>query len=210
MNLRSIDCESKPWPAGEQCLERAGCLDTRELMAKAEMNTRPERHVPVRLAFQIQALRLLVHRRIHIRGGEHHHDAIALLQRHSRKLDVSTHVAWLRKLHRGDEAQKLLDGERGAAPVLFHPVPQSRIPEQLVDRAADQMRGGLRARRQQQEHHRYHFVRRDLAALAFDLDQFGNQALAAPLARDLQLFLEVSPHLAEREQQAKEADDVRQ
>ncbi|MGY3561822.1 hypothetical protein ACVWXP_005091 [Bradyrhizobium sp. USDA 4463] len=72
------------------------------------------------------------------------------------------------------------------------------------------MRGGLGARRKQQEHHRDHFVRRDLAALAFDLDQLCDEAFAASLARDLQLLSEIVPHLAKREQQAKEADDVRQ
>jgi len=113
-------------------------------------------------------------------------------------------------LHRRDKTQKLLDRERGAVPVFFQPVTQARISEQLENRAADEMRGGLRAGRKQQEHHRDHFVRRDLAALAFDLDELGNQAFAAVLARDLQLLFEIDAHLAEREQQAKEADHARQ
>jgi len=92
VNLRWIDSKSKPRPAREQRLQRAGALDPRQLMAEAEMNSRAEGDVAIWLAFEIELLRPFVHRRVHVRGGEHDHDAIALLQRHAIQLDIPTQI----------------------------------------------------------------------------------------------------------------------
>src|SRR3954447_3149375 len=125
---------------------------------------------------------------------------MALLETHARELDIPPHIARLGELHRRYEAQEFLHRKPDAAPVLCQPVADARISEELVDGTADEMRGGLGARREEQEHHRHHFVRRDLAALALDLDQLRDQAVAAPRARNLKLPFEVGSHLAEREE----------
>lgn len=57
------------------------------------MDSRAEGHMAVRLAFEIEPFRLVVHRRIHVRRGEHDHDAVALLQAHAVDLDVPPHIA---------------------------------------------------------------------------------------------------------------------
>ena len=80
------------------------------------------------------------------------------LQPDAAEFDILAHVARLGELHRRDEAQKLLDREVDAAPVCFEPVAQIRVFQKLIDRSADQVRGGLVPGKQQQEHHGYDFV----------------------------------------------------
>jgi hypothetical protein len=93
VNLGRIDGETELRPAHKQRLQRTGRLDPRKLVAEAEMDARAEGDMAVRLSREVEVLRLLVHRRIHVRRGEHDHDAIALLQRHTFQLNVPPHIA---------------------------------------------------------------------------------------------------------------------
>ena len=77
-----------------------------------------EGDVPVRLALQIEPLRMRIGLRIHVGGRQHGHDLVALSQADAAELDIPAHIARLGELHRRDEAQKFLDREIGAAPVL--------------------------------------------------------------------------------------------
>src|SRR5262249_1731246 len=67
-----------------------------------------------------------------------------------------------------EKAQELLDRETRATPILLQPIPQRGIPDQLVNRSADQMGGGLRSRAQQQKDHRDYFVGADAPAFHFN------------------------------------------
>ena len=111
------------------------------------------------LRCKIEPLRMRIGRGIHVGGRQHRHDPLALLHDDAAEIDVAAHIARLGELHRGEETQEFLDREIDAAPVLLEPVAQIRVFQELVHGAADQVRGGLVAREQQQEHHGYDFVR---------------------------------------------------
>ena len=70
------------------------------------------------------------------------------LIRDAAELHVVTRKARLGDLHRRDETQELLDGEVGAAPIRQR-ASRARLGllQQLEDRSADQVRGGLACRR---------------------------------------------------------------
>src|SRR5262249_55196218 len=74
-----------------------------------------------------------------------------------------------------EKAQELLDRETRATPILLQPIPQRGIPDQLVNRSADQMGGGLRSRAQQQKDHRDYFVGADAPAFHFNAHELGYQ-----------------------------------
>src|SRR5215510_2425938 len=152
-DLRVVHRQLQSRPAPEQGLERAGALDARQLMAKAEMNSGAEGDMPVWLALEIELFRIDISVRIEVRGRQHRHDPVALLQPDTAELDILAHIARLGELHGRDETQEFLDGQAGAAPVLLQPVTQASVLQELMDRAADQMRGGLVARKQEQEEH---------------------------------------------------------
>src|SRR5262249_54101393 len=98
-DLRFVDRQLQSRPAPEQGLERASSLDARQLMAKAKMNSGAEGDMPVWLALEVELLRMDIGLRIQIRGHQHRHDPIALLQPDSTELDVLAHVARLGELH---------------------------------------------------------------------------------------------------------------
>ena len=73
------------------------------------MDSYPEGNMPVRSSLKVEVFGMIVCPRVHVRGRYHGHDPVALLHANAAKLNVLPHVAWLRELHRRDEAQKLLD-----------------------------------------------------------------------------------------------------
>src|SRR5262245_7630859 len=56
--------KAKIRPTGEQRLKRTRAFDARELMAEAEVDTGPERDVPVRSPLEVEALGSLVRLRV--------------------------------------------------------------------------------------------------------------------------------------------------
>jgi hypothetical protein len=156
------------------------------------MNAGAEGEMPVRSSLKIEFLGMLVRLRIQVGGCQHGHDLVALLQPNAAKLDVLPHEAWFGKLHRCDEPQKFFHCLLGAAPVLLQPIAETRIFQELVDRAADQMRGRFVSRKQQQEDHRQHFVTADPPTFRFDTYKLSDQTLATALARDFQLLSQVA------------------
>jgi hypothetical protein len=68
--------------------------------------------------------------RIHIGRCQHRHDALALLQPNTTKLNIPSHDAWLGKLYRRHETQELLDRYRETAlAVLQKCLPVRPTPE---------------------------------------------------------------------------------
>jgi hypothetical protein len=115
-------------------------------MAEAKVNAGAEGDVPVRVPPKIEPLGMLVGGRIQIGSSEHGHDPVAALEPHAAKLHVLAHEARLGELHRRDEAQEFLDREIGAVPVLFEPIAEFGVLQELINRTADEMRGGLMRR----------------------------------------------------------------
>ena len=144
------------------------------------MDSGAEGDVPVRLALQIEPLRMRIGLRIHVGGGQHGHDLVAPSQPDAAEFDIPAHVARLGELHRRDEAQKFLDRqiERGSSPASSQSR-RSGFFKSSMHRSADQMRGGLVAGEQQQEHHRHDFVAADLPAVLLDAHDLGDQPLTA-------------------------------
>ncbi len=161
-------------------------------MAQAEMNAGAEGHVPVRPPREIELLGMGICGRVVVGGSQHGHDLIAMSQLHAAQLRVPANEARLAELHRRDEAQELLDREIRAPPIRLQPVPQRRILQELVDRAADQMAGGLVPREQQQKDHRDHLVATDLGAFLLGPHQLGDQPFAAPGAGGGELRFQVT------------------
>src|SRR5262249_32300867 len=151
--------------APEQGLECASALDARQLMAKAKMNSGAESDMPIWLALEIELFRIDIGVRIEVGGCQHRHDPVALLQLHTAELDVLADVARLGELHGRDETQEFLDRQAGAVPVLLQPVAQAGVLQELISGAADQMRGRLVPREQEQEDHRHHLIAADLSTL---------------------------------------------
>jgi hypothetical protein len=60
LDPRFVDSQLKFRPALEQGLQRANSLDARELMAEAEVNAGAEGNMPVRLALEIELLRVRI------------------------------------------------------------------------------------------------------------------------------------------------------
>src|SRR5215510_7543542 len=98
-DLRFVHRQLQSWPAPEQGLERAGALDARQLMAEAKMNSGPEGDMTVWLALEIELPRMDIGLRIEVRGCQHRHDPVALLQPHTAELDILAHVSRLGELH---------------------------------------------------------------------------------------------------------------
>ena len=96
-------------------------------MAKAEMDSSPERDVPIGPPLKIQSSGVFDRLRVHVGCRDHGHDPVALLQAHAVELGVPSHGARLRELHRRHEAQKLLDRQIAAAPVGREPIAQAGI-----------------------------------------------------------------------------------
>ena len=75
-----------------------------------------------------------------------------------------------------------------------------------MHRSADQVRGGLVAGKQQQEHHRHDFVAADLPAILFDAHDLGDQPFTAALPHGLEMPFDVAPHrqhVRDHEQEAQ-------
>src|SRR6516225_8374524 len=153
-------------------------------MTKAEMDAGAERDMPVRPPLEIELLGMRVGVRIEVRGRQHRHDLVALLQTHAAEFDVPADVARLGELHWRYEAQKFLDRETGSAPVLFEPVAQARIAHELVHGSADQMRRRLM----------HELVARDASALLLGAYELGDEPLAALTARRLEPLLQIAFH----------------
>src|SRR5262245_33040405 len=177
-DLRFVDRQLQLGPAPEQRLQRTGAIDARELMAKAIMNPGAEGDMPVRLAFEIEPLGMLVCPRIEVGRRQHGHNLLTLLQPDTAKLDVLAHEARLGELYGRDEAQEFLHGEIDPAPILLQPVAQAGIFQELMDRAADQMRGRFMPREQEQKEHRHHLVAADLPAFLFNAHKLGDETSA--------------------------------
>jgi len=152
------------------------------------MDASAEGHVLVRLALEIEPLGRCDCRRIKVSGHQHCHDLIAVFQPNPAEIHVAAHEPWFRDLHRGDEAQELLDRKIGSAPVLRQPVTQRGIFSKLEDRSADEMRGGLVPRKQEQENHGDHLITAEPRALPLNEDERGDQPIAADLADMLQVL----------------------
>ena len=101
-------------------------------MAKAEVDSGTEGDVPVRLALQIEPLRMRICLMIHVGGRQHGHDPVALSQSDTTEFDIFAHVAQLGELHRCDEAQKFLNRQISPAPVFLEPVAQIGIFQKLM------------------------------------------------------------------------------
>src|SRR5262245_61061043 len=99
-DLPFIDGQVQLRPAPEQGLQRAYPLDARELMAEAEMDAGAEGHMPIRLALEIELLRMRIGLRIEVCGHQHGNDLLALLQPDAAQLEVPADVARLGELHR--------------------------------------------------------------------------------------------------------------
>src|SRR5262249_25159373 len=194
LDLRFVYGQLQFRPPPKQGLERAYSLDACELMPQTEMNAGAEGDMPVRPALEINLLRMRIGLRIEVRGHQHGNDLLALLQPDTADLELPVAVAGLGDLHGREEPQEFLESEMAPAPFFFWPVTQSGFFQELMHRAADEMRGGFVPREQQQEDHRHHLVAADLTAVLLDAHQLGNQPLAATFARDLQLLLQVAPH----------------
>src|SRR5690348_13973710 len=121
-NARILYRQLELRPTLEQGSERALTFNTRKLVAQAKMDAGTEGDVPVRPPFEIELFRMLVRFRIEVRSGQHGHDLVTLLQPGAAKVHVLSHEARLGELHRGNEAQKFLDGEVGAAPIRCQPI----------------------------------------------------------------------------------------
>jgi hypothetical protein len=120
------------------------------------------------------------------------------------------HEARLRKLYRGDEAQELLDGQIGTAPIFCKPVAESGISRQLVDRSADQMRCRLHDRSKQQKDHRHHLARTDAATIPLDAHKFCDQPLATFEARRIKAGFQIALHRHHGGDEAEEPDGAGQ
>ena len=57
------------------------------------MDSGAEGDVPVRLALQIEPFGVRVRLRIHVGGGQHRHDLVALSQPDAAELDILPHIA---------------------------------------------------------------------------------------------------------------------
>src|SRR5262245_291144 len=193
-DLRVVDRELQAWPAPEQSLERARSFNARQLMAKAEMNSGAESDMPVWLALEIELLRMDIGVRIEVRGRQHRHDPVTLLQLDTAELDILSYIARLGELHRRDETQKLLDRQAGAVPVLLQPVAQASVFQELMDRAADQMGGRLVPREKKQEDHRHHLIATDLSALFLHAHELGDETLTTMPAHGFEIILQIAPH----------------
>src|SRR5882757_8883061 len=191
-DLRFVRRQLQSWPAPEQGLERASSLDARQLMTEAKMNSGAERDMPVWLALEIEPLRMDIGVRIEVRSRQHRHDPVALLQLDTAELDILAHVARLGELHGRDEPQEFLDGQAGAVPIFLQPVAQARVFQELMDRAADQMRSRLVPCEQEQEDHRHHFIAADLSALLLHPHELSDQALATMLAYGFKMIFQIA------------------
>src|SRR5262249_56201989 len=124
----------------KQGLEGAYSLDACELVPEAEMNAGAKGDMPVRSALEIKLLRMPIGMRIEVCCHEHGNDLLAPLQPDTAELEVPADLARLGALHRREEPQEFLDREIGPTPVFFQPVPKGGILQQLMHRAADEMR----------------------------------------------------------------------
>src|SRR6266403_831025 len=132
-NFRFFDSQRQIGPMLKQRFQRASGFDPRKLMAKAEMDPGAEGDVPVRPALQIEPFGMSVCLRVHVGGCQHDHDPVALSQSDAAEFDIFAYVARFGELHRRDEAQKFLDRQVDAAPVLLEPVAQIRVYYKLMD-----------------------------------------------------------------------------
>ena len=78
--------------------------------------------------------------RIKIGSGQYGHDPFPLPQHNAAELDIPSDELRLGELYRRDETQELFDGQSRAAPILLESVAKPGIPEEFMDRSADQMR----------------------------------------------------------------------
>src|SRR3984893_12690428 len=209
-DLRLIDRQLQFRPAPEQGLQRARSLDTRELMAEAKVNSGAEGQMPVRPALEIELLGSFVCLRIEVCGRQHGHDLETLFQPDAAKLDVLADQARFGELYGRDEPQKFLYRQTNPRPILFEPIAQRRIFQKLINRAANEVSGGLVPREQQQEQHRHHFVTADVSAFLFKADKLGDQTLAAFLAYGFPLPFHVALNREDIRDHAQEADGARE
>src|SRR5262245_4161787 len=209
-DLGSVHRQLQSRPAPEQGLERAGALDARQLMPKAKVNSGAEGDMPVWLALEIELLRMDIGMRIEVRGRQHRHDPVALLQLDSAELDILAYIARLGELHGRDETQELLDGQAGAVPVLLQPVAQASVLQELMDRATDQMSGRFVPREQEQEDHRHHLVAADLSAFLLHAHELGDETLATMLAHRFEMIFQIAPHREHIGDHAEETDGSRE
>ena len=95
------------------------------------MDSGAEGDVPIRLALQVEPLGMRIGRGVHVGGGQHGHDPVALAQANAVQFDIPAHEARLCELHRRDEAQEFLTAEISATPVFLQPVAQTGVSQQL-------------------------------------------------------------------------------
>ena len=144
--------------------------------------------------------------RVHVGGRQHRHDLSPFVRRTPPRSTSLRTIARLGELHRRDEAQELLDGEIGAAPVLFEPVAQLGILQSsktdplircvVVSEPAPSSRNTIATISS----------RADPAAFLLDPDKLGDQPLAAMCARGLQARFQIALHRQDRRNQAEEAE----
>src|SRR5438132_8642808 len=102
-------------------------------MAKAEVDSGPEGNVPIRSPLKIEPLRMLIRLRVQVGCGQHSHDLVAFLQPNASEINVLSHNTRLGELHWRDKAQKLLNRQARAIPVLREPVAQFGILEKFIN-----------------------------------------------------------------------------
>ena len=156
------------------------------------MNLGAEGDMPVRPSLEIEILRLFVGLRIRKLAAT----SIGMIfspplqPDAAKQLHILSHEARLGELHWGNEPQEFLDGKLSATPILFQPIAESGLAQQLTNRPADQMRRGFVTGEQEQEQHRHHLVTADAPPFLFDAHKFPTaiQSVtsgAAGLARSL-------------------------
>src|SRR6516162_3184124 len=176
-------------------------------MAKAKVNSGAESDMPVRFSLEVEFLRICM--RVQVCGRQHGHDLLTLLQLDTAKPDILPYDARFGELHGRDEPQKFLDGQIGSVPIFFQPIAKARIFQKLIDRTADQMRGGFVPREQQKEEHRNHLVTADVPAFLFNAHKFGDETITAILSNGFYLPFHIALHREDIRDHAQETDGTR-
>ena len=158
-------------------LERDSRLRPSELETEAEMHACAEGEVRVRVARDVETVRILELGRIAVCRREESGEHVAAAELPSLPDHVAGREARLGHLHWRYVAQAFLDAGRHQAWIALQPAALILMRQQRKEPAGNQMGGGFLPRAEEQENHRDQFVLAELLPVSFGVAQRGDQSV---------------------------------